>query len=68
MKTQLGGKLKSVVLLISSGLMFGIGGNCVPQDFWARTWDNTLTTAVDTVYAAYVLDPLINTLVPPADE
>ena len=68
MKTQLGGRLKSVILLLSSGLVFGIGGNCVPENFWARTWTNTLTTAIDTVYAAYVLDPLIDALTPSVDE
>ena len=46
--------VSSVVLLAAGGMMLGSGG-CLPNDFWANTWERALNTSADTVTTAVVV-------------
>ena len=61
MKTR---KMKCAALLAGSGMAFGFGGSCVPDNFWMDTWDGVLTTVVDTAAEVYVVDTLTDFIVP----
>jgi hypothetical protein len=68
MKMHLRNRIKSALLLLGCGVVLGAGGNCVPENFWARTWEQSLTTTAETMYATYVLGPLTGALAPVDDE
>ena len=59
---------KKCAAMLLGGSMMCLGGTCVPEDFWVDTWGYALTRAtgsvVDVVMDTYVVDPLIDNLVP----
>lgn len=65
MKTKV--RHKAAAVLVGGSLMFGFGGNCVPDNFWMNTWGGVLNTTVQTAVEAYVT-PMINDFIVPADE
>ncbi len=48
-------KFKTGCVLASGSVVFGSGGNCLPDDFWITQWDNTLTAAVETLVSVTVV-------------
>jgi hypothetical protein len=65
MKTKV--RHKAAAVLVGGSLMFGFGGNCVPDNFWVNTWGGILDDTVDVAVATYVW-PMIEDFIVPADE
>ncbi len=60
MKSKMLRKAKATGLLCGACTVFGIGvgGNCIPENFWIDTWNTALSTTADFALDTYVVTPV----------
>ncbi len=50
------------VLIALTGCLMAFGGNCLPDNFWANLFANTVNTAAEETVRVFVLDPFLDSL------
>lgn len=56
-------KTKAAALALSGCFLLG-AGNCLPEDFWADLYGNTLNEVAGTAVNTYVVGPLEDLILP----
>ena len=48
-------RVQCKLMLVVGGLVLGLGGNCMPNNFWISQWENTVGSVVETAVAGTII-------------